>query len=64
VLVNWTAIFTRIPDLRAQVLRRATAGPEPWSGWEMVGTGPDGAPVVRIDWTRFYPAPAATTAGG
>ena len=24
---NWTAIFTRLPDLHARVLRRAVAGP-------------------------------------
>jgi ketosteroid isomerase-like protein len=80
VLANWTAIFARLPDLRAQVLRRAAAGAELWSEWEMVGTGPGGAPVVmcgpvimttregRIDWTRFYlspvSAPAAAPTGG
>lgn len=76
VLANWTAIFARLPDLRAQVLRRAAAGPELWSEWEMVGTGPDGAPALmrgpvimttrdgRIDWTRFYlsPVPAPVSA--
>jgi ketosteroid isomerase-like protein len=80
VLANWTAIFARLPDLQAQVLRRAAAGPELWSEWEMVGTGPDGAPALmrgpvimttrdgRIDWTRFYlspvPAPVAAPTGG
>jgi hypothetical protein len=76
VLANWTAIFARLPDLRAQVLRRAAAGPELWSEWEMVGSGPDGAPALmrgpvimttregRIDWTRFYlsPVPASVAA--
>ncbi|MGW0790697.1 nuclear transport factor 2 family protein [Streptomyces sp. NPDC002911] len=76
VLANWTAIYGRLPDIRAQLLRRATAGPEFWTEWEMVGTGPDGATVVlggpAIIWTRdgriarsrFYlgpvPAPAPT----
>jgi hypothetical protein len=79
VLANWTAILARLPDLRAQILRRAAAGSELWSEWEMVGSGPDGAtavmcgPVVmtardgRIDWARFYlspvPDPATTPPG-
>jgi SnoaL-like domain len=76
VLANWTAIFARLPDLRAEVLRRAAAGPELWSEWEMVGSGPDGTPALmcgpvvmtiregRIDWTRFYlsPVPASVAA--
>lgn len=40
--MNWTAIFGRLPDIRAEVLRRATADTELWSEWEMVGTAPDG----------------------
>ena len=76
VLANWTAIFARLPDLRADVLRRAAAGPELWSEWEMVGSGPDGAPALmrgpvimttregRIDWTRFYLSPVPPPTGG
>lgn len=80
VAENWTAIFQRLPDLEATVLRRAASGPETWSEWEMVGTGPDGQPVVltgpvimttrdgQVDWARFYlgpvVGPAAPTAGG
>ncbi len=80
VLANWTAIFARLPDLQAQVLRRTTGGSELWSEWEMVGTGLGGVPAVmrgpvimtvregRIDWTRFYlsavSAPVAVPTGG
>lgn len=77
VLANWTAIFARLPDLQARVLRRAADGDELWSEWEMVGTAPNGeqavlcGPVImttrdgRIAWTRFYLAPvAAPPAGG
>lgn len=75
VRANWVAILARIPDLRAQVLRRATAGPELWSEWEMTGTGPGGTPALLtgpvvlttrdglIDWTRFYLAPVPAAAG-
>ncbi|MFB6808507.1 nuclear transport factor 2 family protein [Streptomyces sp. NPDC056387] len=74
VLTNWTAIFGQLPDIRAEVLRRATADGELWSEWEMVGTAPDGTravmrgPVImttrdgRIDWTRFYLSPVAANA--
>lgn len=66
VHASWVAILARIPDLEARVVRRAAAGPELWSEWEMTGTGPDGEPAVmcgpvimttrdgRIDWARFY----------
>ncbi|GLZ50085.1 hypothetical protein Acsp06_62700 [Actinomycetospora sp. NBRC 106375] len=65
MLANWTAIFARLPDLKAQVLRRATAGDELWSEWEMTGTAWPTlyGPVImttrdgRIDWTRFWLAP-------
>jgi SnoaL-like domain len=66
VFQNWTGILARIPDLRAEILRSAAAGPESWSEWEMRGTATDGsAALIRgvvvsvtrdsaIGWTRFY----------
>lgn len=72
---NWAAIFERLPDLKARVIRRAAAGAELWSEWEMTGTAPDGTPALlcgpaimttrdgRIAWTRFYLAPVAGPAG-
>ncbi|WP_037583987.1 nuclear transport factor 2 family protein [Stigmatella aurantiaca] len=67
VLRNWTAMFARVPDITARILRSATGDDGTiWSEWEMSGTGPGGAaaafagPVIvtvrdgRIDWARFY----------
>jgi len=68
VLENWQAIFVRLPDLRATVLR-ACQDPSGcwWSEWEMSGSSREGIAsfltgvviilsVVeqRIDHTRFY----------
>jgi hypothetical protein len=73
---NWAALFERLPDLNARVIRRAAAGAELWSEWEMSGTGPAGAPALlcgpvimttrdgRIASTRFYLAPVAGPAAG
>ncbi|MFF4402580.1 nuclear transport factor 2 family protein [Streptomyces sp. NPDC001480] len=69
VLMNWSLIFTRVPDLRASVLRTAVSGAEVWSEWEMSGTSPEGLPALlvgpvvmtvrddRINWARFYVVP-------
>lgn len=66
VVANWTAIYASAPNLTARVLRSAVNDTEVWSEWEMVGTSPDGAPVVfagpaimttrdgRIATVRFY----------
>jgi hypothetical protein len=35
---NWTDLFTRLPDLHAEVLRHISDGAEVWSEWEMRGT--------------------------
>ncbi|OZM76247.1 nuclear transport factor 2 family protein [Pseudonocardia sp. MH-G8] len=72
VAINWEAILSRLPDIQARVLRRAEAGGELWSEWEMTGTGPGGVPTVlcgpaimtvvregRIAATRFYLSPVA-----
>ncbi|QDN93748.1 nuclear transport factor 2 family protein [Streptomyces sp. RLB3-17] len=69
VLMNWSLIFTRVPDLKARVLRTAVSGSEAWSEWEMSGTSIEGLPALlvgpvvmtvrdgRINWTRFYVSP-------
>jgi ketosteroid isomerase-like protein len=76
VAANWTAIFARLPDLHARVLRRAASGDELWSEWEMTGTDPAGNPAMlcgpvimttrdgQIAWTRFYLSPVAAPTDG
>jgi len=67
---NYQAIFARVPDLHATVLRSCEGGSDVWSEWEMSGTAVDGSPnasagvaiilsVVgdRIEHTRFYLEP-------
>jgi hypothetical protein len=64
---NNRAIFARIPDLRATVLRSCQDESAVWSEWEMSGTSDEGIPSVstgvviilstvdeRIEHTRFY----------
>jgi ketosteroid isomerase-like protein len=64
---NYQALFARIPDLRATVLRSCQDESGVWSEWEMSGTSDEGIPspstgvvitlsVVdeRIEHTRFY----------
>lgn len=40
---NWSRMFAGIPDLEAQVLRRAIDGETAWTEWELRGTRVDGA---------------------
>ena len=64
---NYEAIFARVPDLRATVLRCCQDESGIWSEWEMSGTSDEGIPTVttgvviilsvadeRIAHTRFY----------
>jgi ketosteroid isomerase-like protein len=65
---NYQALFARIPDLRATVLRSCQdESAVSWSEWEMSGTSDEGTPSViagvviflsvvdeRIQHTRFY----------
>jgi ketosteroid isomerase-like protein len=39
---NWEQILAFVPDLRAEVLRRAIDGDDVWTEWEMTGTRRDG----------------------
>ena len=67
---NWEHIFAAVPDIRADVVRRAVDGDAVWSEWEMRGTRLDGSThrmcgVIifgvrdgRAHWARFYLEPA------
>jgi ketosteroid isomerase-like protein len=72
VLENWQAIFARLPDLRAIVLRSCQDDTGFWSEWQMSGTSREGVPSVmagvviilsvvnqRIEHTRFYLDPVS-----
>lgn len=73
VKANWTAIFSKAPDLTAEVLRTAVNGAEIWSEWEITGVDTAGSPVTfvgpvilttrddRINWVRFYLDPVSAT---
>jgi hypothetical protein len=39
---NWSRLFSGIPDIGAQVLRRAIDGETAWTEWELRGTRTDG----------------------
>ena len=66
---NWEQIFEFVPDLRADVLHRATNGDTAWTEWEMTGTRRDGSPhcmrgVIVFGvrdgvaaWARFFLEP-------
>jgi hypothetical protein len=66
---NWEQIFAFVPDLHAQVTRRAIDGDVVWTEWEMTGTRRDGsAHCMRgvvifgvaddvVHWARFYLEP-------
>jgi ketosteroid isomerase-like protein len=41
---NWEQIFAFVPDVKAEVLARATQGDTAWTEWTMSGTRPDGTP--------------------
>ena len=64
---NYEAIFARVPDLRATVLRSCQDDSGVWSEWEMSGTSDEGIPSAstgvviilsvvdeRIEHSRFY----------
>ena len=64
---NYRAMFARIPDLRATVLRSCQDESGVWSEWEMSGTSYEGTPSViagvviilsvvdgQIEHTRLY----------
>lgn len=73
---NWSAIFSGVPDFRAELLRSAVEGEAVWSEWHWSGTQADGRPFamrgvtifgVRDDlivWGRLYMEPVQATGAG
>ena len=63
---NWEQIFAFVPDVHAEVIRRAVDGEIAWTEWEMTGTRGDGSAhcmrgVIMFgvrdgvaQWARFY----------
>ena len=43
VRTNWKQIFAGVPDIRAEITRRATNGDEIWTEWDLAGTRVDGS---------------------
>ena len=72
---NWEQIFAHVPDVRAEIVRRAVDGDTIWTEWEMTGTRGDGSAhqmrgVVIFgvrdglaSWARFYLEPVDDGAG-
>lgn len=68
---NWEQILRFVPDLTANVLRRAVDGNTVWSEWEQRGTRLDGSDHAMagvivfgiengvITWARFYLEPVS-----
>jgi uncharacterized protein (TIGR02246 family) len=76
VRANWSAIFTGVPDFRAELLRVSAVGDTAWSEWRWEGTQTDGgrldmAGVIvlglrddRVAWARLYIEPVERTGAG
>jgi ketosteroid isomerase-like protein len=73
---NWSAIFSGVPDIAAEILRAASADDVVWSEWELHGTRVDGVPHLmrgvivfgvrddQAEWARFYLEPVEAGVDG
>jgi ketosteroid isomerase-like protein len=50
---NWAAMFSGIPDFRAEALDTAVDGDTAWTEWRWSGTRADGSPVDMRGVTLF-----------
>jgi len=76
VRANWSAIFSGVPDFRAELVRSNAAGDTAWSEWRWVGTQADGdrldmAGVIvlgvrddHVAWARLYIEPIERAGAG
>lgn len=73
---NWAQIFSAVPDVEAEVTRRAVDGDTVWLEWEMRGNRAQGARHLmrgvtifgvrgdRFAWVRFYLEPVEEAGAG
>src|SRR3954447_10349390 len=66
VRANWSAVFTGVPDFRAELVASAVSSDVAWTEWRWHGTQSDGSPLemagvivmgVRessVTWARLY----------
>jgi ketosteroid isomerase-like protein len=76
VRANWSAVFSGVPDFRAEVGRVDAVGDVVWSEWRWEGTQTDGgrldmAGVIvlgvkddRVAWARLYVEPVERAGAG
>jgi ketosteroid isomerase-like protein len=76
VRANWSAVFTGVPDFRAELVRADAVGDTVWSEWRWEGTQTDGGRLemagvivlgVREDraaWARLYIEPVEQAGAG
>jgi ketosteroid isomerase-like protein len=76
VRTNWSAIFSGVPDFRAELVRVDAVGDVAWSEWRWEGTQTDGEKLdmagvivlgVRDDqlaWARLYIEPVERAGAG
>ena len=76
VRANWSAVFTGVPDFRADLVRVTAVGDTAWSEWRWEGTQTDGgrldmAGVIvfgvrddRVAWARLYVEPVEHAGAG
>jgi uncharacterized protein (TIGR02246 family) len=76
VRANWSAIFSGVPDFRAELVRVDTVGDTTWSEWRWEGTQTDGerldmAGVIvlgvrddQVAWARLYIEPIERAGAG
>jgi ketosteroid isomerase-like protein len=76
VRTNWSAVFSGVPDFRAELVATAVEGDTLWSEWRWHGTQRDGSPLDmagvivggvrdgRFAWARLYVEPVEAAGAG
>jgi ketosteroid isomerase-like protein len=76
VRANWSAVFSGVPDFRAELVATAVEGDTLWSEWRWRGTQADESPLDmagvivggvrdgRLAWARLYVEPVEAGGAG